>query len=84
MIKTNLPELLWMQKRNLAWLARETNLQYSTLHRFANGKTASVSYDLLNKVCTALDCRMGALMIFEQDPVKRKRAPKPRNGGEQR
>lgn len=55
-ININIQDLLDKEERNIAWLSRQTGLNYSALHKFVNNQTNSVNFDTIIKVCDALNC----------------------------
>lgn len=62
MIVNYLEELLNDKERNLYWLAKETGVSYSSLHRFANNPTLAVSTKTVDKVVLALNCEIQELL----------------------
>ena len=63
MIKPMLTELLEKKGVTLYRLAKETDLAYSTLHKFSNGRTVSVDFRVLDLICETLNCQPGDLLI---------------------
>jgi putative transcriptional regulator len=49
--------------RSLYWLAQETGIAYTTLHRLGRAKANSVDFRVLDEICGALDCQPGDLFI---------------------
>ncbi len=45
------------------WLARETGIAYTTLHRLGKGRAKSIDFGVLDKLCEALQCQPGELLI---------------------
>ena len=56
MIIVKIEDLLQAQNKSLYWLSQMTQLSYPTIHRLANGKTASMAFDTLEKICIVLNC----------------------------
>lgn len=54
MIKIKIDKILKEQNKSLYWLAQATELSYPTIHRLVNGKTSSINFDTLEKICLAL------------------------------
>ena len=67
MIVTRLEELLEKRDRTLYWLAKETDVGYKTLHKLARGKADSIKFDILDRVCTSLNCKPGDLLVQASD-----------------
>lgn len=62
MIKFQLEEML--QGRSLRWLERESKVAYSTLHAIKKGKQKEISLSVLYRICKALDCKPGDLLVL--------------------
>ena len=66
MIKLKIEELL-EQRRNgeqsLYWLAKAASIEYGSLWRLNQGVSKSISFELLDQICTALKCQPGDLMV---------------------
>lgn len=62
MIKIKLQEILDREERSLNWVSTKTGISYSTLHKFCSGKTSSVSYDVLEKLCDLFKCDLSDII----------------------
>ncbi|WP_339792398.1 helix-turn-helix transcriptional regulator [Tissierella sp.] len=67
MIKVKILELLEKDERNISWLSRKTGLNYSSLHKFSNNQTTSVTFDVLEKVCKTLGCDISDILEIADD-----------------
>jgi DNA-binding Xre family transcriptional regulator len=67
-----LDQLLYQRNRSLYWLAgpEGANVDYNSLWRLKEGRSKSISFDLLNRICNALNCT--AADLFEHIPDKKK------------
>jgi putative transcriptional regulator len=63
MIRPKLLEVLTAKNRSIYWLCKETGTAYSTLHRLARGRANSIEFRILDKVCEALHCQPGDILI---------------------
>jgi putative transcriptional regulator len=63
MIQPKLAEVLEDKELSLYWLAQETGIAYTTLHRLGRAKANSVDFRVLDEICGALDCQPGDLFI---------------------
>ena len=72
MIKINIDKILEDQDKTMYWLAESTEISYSAIHKLTANKTKSISFDLLERICLALD--VGIEDILEIVPDE----PKPR------
>lgn len=50
-------------------LAKDTGIAASTINNLCNGKTSSADFEMLQKICTALQCDVSAIM--QPDPIKK-------------
>jgi putative transcriptional regulator len=73
-IRMALVDLLEERGRSLYWLAKEMGTDYTTMHRFKSGKAGGITFDMLGRICTALECLPGDLLIpiDEKPEVKKK------------
>jgi len=67
MIETKLADLLKKKDRSLYWLAKETGIAYTTLHKLGKRETGAIDFRVLNKICSALECQPGDLLLYEPD-----------------
>lgn len=51
--------------RSLYWLAKTAGLPYWTVHKIANNKTNGISFNVLEKLCNALECEPCELIVRE-------------------
>ncbi|WP_102400470.1 helix-turn-helix domain-containing protein [Haloimpatiens massiliensis] len=58
MIKVKVMDILNKKERNIRWLSKKTNIGYNTIYNFCMGKTTAVSYNVLESVCTVLECNI--------------------------
>lgn len=49
------------------WLAQTTGIATSTINNLCNGKTSSIQFDVLQKICDALDCNVNN--VIEHDSI---------------
>ncbi|WPC42919.1 helix-turn-helix transcriptional regulator [Clostridium sp. JS66] len=62
MIKCNLNKYLESRKLTKYWLSKATGISTNALSNLANGRTHSISFDMLSKICTKLDCQIGDIL----------------------
>ncbi len=77
MIKLRLEDLLKQKGKTLYWLASPegANVEYGSLWRLKEGVSKSISFELLDQICTALKCQPGDLLVQvrgETPPEQRK------------
>jgi putative transcriptional regulator len=68
MVELRLKERLG--NRSLYWLAKQTGVAYSTIHKLATTATQGISFGVLDRLCNALDCAPGDLLIKVQETSK--------------
>jgi putative transcriptional regulator len=87
-IQSRLGEVLTERDKSLYWLQQQTQIAYTTLFRLRHNQASSVSFEVMNKICRALECQPGDLFVYlDEEPQGRaassrtkvrasKRAPK--------
>ena len=78
MIEFRLDERL--NGRSLYWLAKESGIAYSTIHKLKKEPPHGISFDTLDKLCAALDCAPGDLLVRVPNGKKGRRARKSLSG----
>ena len=86
MITIRIKELLKERDQSLYWLAKETGVRYATIWNMSRRKAGRLSLDGLDRICEALDCQPGDLLIRETPSKPRKRGNNygRRNAGEKK
>lgn len=64
-MKIKLKEVLKNQDKTQYWLAKQTGITQKQLGRLANEKTTSISFDNLEKICKALNCKIEDILEIE-------------------
>ena len=77
MINIRIDELLSDHGRSFYWLAKQTGISHTTLWRLKKGKALGINFDTLEKLCTALGCEPGRILVMSDDK-KSGRRPRPR------
>jgi putative transcriptional regulator len=70
MIEIELDKLLKGQQRTFYWLAKETGISHTTLWRLKKGKALGINFETLEKICGALGCQPGEMLLFR--PAKKR------------
>jgi putative transcriptional regulator len=50
--------------RSRYWLARETGISEGNLRKLARGQTTSIKFENLEKICRALGCSPGDMLVL--------------------
>jgi len=66
MVRLRLKELLQERGKTSYWLAKETGVRYATIWQMINGKVARLNMEALDRICTALECQPGTLLVQVQ------------------
>ena len=66
MVKLQLEELLKERGRTLYWLASPSgaDVEYNSLWRLKEGRSKSISFELIDRLCGALECSPGDLFNY--------------------
>ena len=73
MIVPRLDKLLAKEKRTFYWLAKETGISHTTLWRLKKGKAVGINFETLEKICRALRCQPGDVLILTNDKTPARR-----------
>ena len=66
-IKINLDQILKDRNKTAYWLSKETGLSQQNIGLLKNGKTKSIRFESIVKICTALNCEVGDLFEVIKD-----------------
>lgn len=72
MLSTRLGERRWTQAR----LAQETGIRAATINDLYHEMTDSISLEKLDKICKALKCTPGDILVIETDELLARGLPK--------
>src|SRR5262249_481165 len=72
MIKLQLEELLKERGKTLYWLASPSgaDVEYNSLWRLKEGRSKRISFELINRLCGALECKPGDLSEYSPDKTR--------------
>jgi putative transcriptional regulator len=73
MIKFRLNELLEEREQTLYWLWKQTGIRYATVWQMGKGEVARLNVDALDRICEALECQPGDLLVRVESRKARKR-----------
>lgn len=72
MIQILLNGLLEERSRTLYWLSQEAGVRYATIWSLSRGEVGRLSVDVLDRICEALDCQPGDLLVRVTETKRRK------------
>ena len=54
-----------LEKRGVTayWLAQQTGIRYASIWQMSNGDTARLHIETLDRICEALECKPGDLLV---------------------
>jgi putative transcriptional regulator len=82
MIVPRFDRQLAKQKHTFYWLAKETGVSHTTLWRLKKGKAVGINFETLEKICRALRCQPGDVLLLTNDKVPPKRqSPRRKSSG---
>jgi putative transcriptional regulator len=64
MIEIRVDQLLAEHGHTFYWLAKETGISHTTLWRLKKGKALGINFETLEKLCQALDCQPGDVLVL--------------------
>jgi len=79
MIVPRLDKLLAKDKHTFYWLAKETGVSHTTLWRLKKGKSVGINFETLERICRALKCQPGDVLVLTNDKVPPRRQPAKNN-----
>ena len=72
MVIIRLNENLEAKGHTLYWLAKQTGIRYATIWNLSRGQVGRLSVDVLDRICEALDCQPGDLLVRVTETKRRK------------
>jgi putative transcriptional regulator len=72
MIEIRVDAVLAEHGRTFYWLAKETGISHTTLWRLKKGKALGINFDTLEKLCQALKCQPGDVLMLANEKNKHK------------
>ena len=73
MIVPRLDKVLAKEKRTFYWLAKETGVSHTTLWRLKKGKAVGINFETLERICRALKCQPGDVLLLTKDKTPPRR-----------
>lgn len=73
MIKNRLKVLLAERDLNYTRLSEMTGISINALSELGRGDTTKISFDTLDKICAALECQVGDLLVWKPNESDKKK-----------
>ena len=64
-MKINLKQILDNQEKTQYWLSKTTRISSNNIGDICNGKTKSIRFDTIEKICQALNCTPNDIFICD-------------------
>lgn len=63
----NILNKIYERDLNIALVAKEVGFTYSKFYNLCNGKTQSIKFETLEKLCKLLHCGVEDLLVIEEE-----------------
>lgn len=63
-MKVNIDNLLKHKNKTRYWLAKQIGIAYPNLMKLANNETTSVKFEIIEQICSVLECTPNDLLIL--------------------
>jgi putative transcriptional regulator len=73
MIEFRLKQMLDERGRSAYWLSNQTGIAQQVLSRMSQQKTAGIQWTTLERICKALECLPGDLIVMADEKTEAKR-----------
>lgn len=71
MITLNIDNLLHIKGKSRYWLAKQCDMSQDNMKKICEGKTNSIQFEKLEKICHALECTPNDIIIAEDPQVSK-------------
>lgn len=75
-IEIRIDELLAQQERTAYWLSKESGVGHTSIWKLRHRKNKNLNLDHLERICRALDCQPGDLIVLTESKPQSKRKAK--------
>lgn len=76
-IRVALKELLEARGESMYWLSKETGRPYASIWTFAKAERDGISFQMLEAICTALECGPGDILVLEEGEAREAKGGRP-------
>jgi putative transcriptional regulator len=74
-IRLRIDELLEECGKSAYWLSKQSGIAETSLHRMRHQKTGGIQWSTLSRLCKALECEPGDLIVLDSDKADARRKP---------
>lgn len=71
MIILNIDDLLQEKGKSRYWLAKQCDMSQDNIKKICEGKTNSIQFEKLEKICHALECTPNDIIVADDPQVSR-------------
>lgn len=71
MITLDINTMLEQRGRSCYWLAKQCNVSQNNMSKICNGETISIKFEILEKICKALECTPNDLIVSTDPQINR-------------
>ena len=66
MLTVKIDAVLAKQNKTVYWLSKQTGISQFSMGKIVKGKTTSIKFDLLEKICLALNYEAGDILKIDK------------------
>lgn len=66
-MKVLLHDVLKSKGKSQYWLSQKSGVTTANINNICNGKTTSIKFNVLEKICNTLECTPNEILICEKD-----------------
>ena len=70
MISLRVNEILEEKGLTSYWLGKQTGISQNNMLKICNGETSTIRFDTIEKLCNALECKIGDLFATDDPMLK--------------
>jgi putative transcriptional regulator len=65
-MQINIENVLTQKGKTLYWLSENTGITYAAIYNLSKNKTNAIKFDVLEKICIALECTPNDVLVIEK------------------
>lgn len=66
-IRVNIDVMIAKRKMSVTELSEKVGITMANMSILKNGKAKAIRFSTLEKICEALDCQVGDILVYEND-----------------
>ncbi|HKV39083.1 MAG TPA: helix-turn-helix domain-containing protein [Blastocatellia bacterium] len=75
-VEVRLTEILEERGRTIYWLSKQLGVDFTALYRLRDGVAKGIRFELLGRICEALNCEIGDLLVLAPGKQSSEKHPK--------